>query len=244
MGTWASAPLGEPLRPDGGRDARPPPRRPRGRRRLRGRRRQYKPHGVPGREPLARAGRRRLVPPPRRSSERPDVGRFGRSRFSLRGRLASDRYATREATTRTTRTKRAGGTQLLTRTVSAFVHEERRDDVRCLFDTSSRRTRVSRLLVPNLNRDVARTRRRASPRRAPRIRAEHKAESHIVPRTARARTTHSPPSSKSSVARRRLARRRRSNARAPRRSRRRAPRPALTARSPCWPRPTARAARS
>ena len=28
------------------------------------------------------------------------------------------------------------------RTVSAFVHEERRDDVRCSFDASSRRMRV------------------------------------------------------------------------------------------------------
>ena len=93
-------------------DAMPAPPRgaPRGRRRLRGRRRRVQAPRRARREPLARAGRRRL-----RASRRgaavnaPDVGRFDSFALFAAGRLASDRYATREATTRTTRTTRAVG---------------------------------------------------------------------------------------------------------------------------------------
>ena len=131
--------------------------------------------------------------PPRRSSERPRRRkiRFVRAFRCGTTRVRSIRDARSDDTHDTHDTR--GGTQLLTRTVSAFVHEERRDDIRCLFDASSRRTRVSRLLVPNLNRDVAPTRRRA--RRGARHESgpSIRLESHIVPRTARARTTHSPP---------------------------------------------------
>ena len=149
---------------------------PGGRRRLRGRRRRrYKPHGVPDGNPSLGQGGGAYVPPRARSSERPRRRkiRFVRAFRCGTTRVRSIRDARSDDTHDTHDTR--GGTQLLTRTVSAFVHEERRDDIRCLFDASSRRTRVSRLLVPNLNRDVAPTRDARASRRAPRIRAEHKA---------------------------------------------------------------------